>query len=293
MADLKRTRVRLFEPARIELNSSERIPLRILLAEDTLVNQRVALLLLERIGYRADVAGNGYEVLEALCRQSYDLILMDIQMPEMDGLEAARMIRAGEWLDEGIRDNFLNQPYIIAMTANAMQGDREICMAAGMDDYISKPIRVEELTQVIQGAVRFRQERLSQEPGQDGIVPDWPDAAIDEAAFQNFCQSIGAEHQDFVGSLIQDYLDEASQILNELREAIEHTNLEKIRRNSHSLKSSSMLLGAVKLAELCKSVENHSGDNGLMDYPDQLRLIEIAFEEVEDNLRAKAADLAG
>ncbi len=111
------------------------LPLRILLAEDVAVNQKFALLALEEMGHTADVAANGLEVLEAMARQSYDIILMDVQMPVMDGLEATRRIRSSG----------MEQPYIIAMTANAMQGDREMCLEAGMDDYISKPVYLEEL----------------------------------------------------------------------------------------------------------------------------------------------------
>jgi signal transduction histidine kinase/DNA-binding response OmpR family regulator len=117
-------------------------PLRILLAEDNVVNQKVALLILDKLGYRADVAGNGLEVLEALHRQAYDVILMDLQMPEMGGLETTRHIVA-EW-DEKAR------PKIIAMTANAMQGDKEECIAAGMDGYISKPVKVDDLHVALQ-----------------------------------------------------------------------------------------------------------------------------------------------
>ncbi len=120
----------------------ERIPLRILLAEDNTVNQKLALKILERMGYRADVAANGLEVLESLKRQHYDLVFMDVQMPEMDGLEATRRIRSTFAPDK--------QPHIVAMTANAMQGDREACLAAGMNDYVSKPIQVKELQKSIE-----------------------------------------------------------------------------------------------------------------------------------------------
>jgi signal transduction histidine kinase/DNA-binding response OmpR family regulator len=121
----------------IDPQMATRHPLRILLAEDNLVNQKLALRLLGQMGYRADLAANGLEAIAAITRQIYDVILMDVQMPELDGLDATRRIR-GLQLAAG-------QPRIIAMTANAMQGDRETCLAAGMDDYIAKPIKVEEL----------------------------------------------------------------------------------------------------------------------------------------------------
>jgi PAS domain S-box-containing protein len=124
-------------PRQIDPRLAQRLPLRILLVEDNTVNQRVALRILERMGYRADLAANGLEVLQVLKRQAYDVVLMDVHMPEMDGLEATERI-CRQW-PKPLR------PRIIAMTANAMQGDREECLAAGMDDYISKPVRPEEL----------------------------------------------------------------------------------------------------------------------------------------------------
>ena len=129
----------------VDADLGKRHPLRILLAEDNAVNQKLALRILEQMGYRADVASNGIEAVESIERQTYDVILMDVQMPDMDGLDATREIR-----------NLINaiQPRIIAMTANAMEGDREMCLAAGMDDYISKPIRVNELVEALMKAER-------------------------------------------------------------------------------------------------------------------------------------------
>ncbi len=120
---------------------AQKLPLRILLAEDLLVNQKVALHMLKRLGYRADLAHNGHEVLHALHRQSYDIVLMDVQMPEMDGIEATRRI-CEQWLPN-------TRPWIIAMTASAMQRDREECLNVGMNDYISKPLQFEMLTQAL------------------------------------------------------------------------------------------------------------------------------------------------
>jgi len=123
-----------------------RHPLRILLAEDNAVNQKLALRLLQQMGYRADVASNGIEAIECVERQHYDVVLMDVQMPEMDGLEASRHITS-KWKSN-------ERPCIIAMTANAMTGDRERCMEAGMDDYVTKPIRVEALVNALMRATR-------------------------------------------------------------------------------------------------------------------------------------------
>ncbi|PZP28355.1 MAG: hypothetical protein DI603_19520 [Roseateles depolymerans] len=128
------------EPPRVDPQLAAAHPLRILVAEDNVVNQKLAVRLLGQMGYRIDLAANGVEAVEGVLRQAYDLVLMDVQMPEMDGLEATRQIigRLGA-----------QRPRIVAMTANAMQGDREACLAAGMDDYLTKPIRVEALAQML------------------------------------------------------------------------------------------------------------------------------------------------
>jgi len=126
---------------RLDAGMAVRHPLRILIAEDNVVNQKLALRLLQQMGYRADVASNGIEAVESVARQTYDVVLMDVQMPEMDGLEASKAITA--------RFRPGERPRIVAMTANAMQGDRELCLAAGMDDYVTKPIRVDALVDAL------------------------------------------------------------------------------------------------------------------------------------------------
>jgi CheY-like chemotaxis protein len=117
------------------------IPLRVLLVEDNLVNQRVALRLLERLGYQADAVANGREAVEAVARHPYQLVFMDLQMPEMDGFDAARSIRK--------KESAHPQPCIIALTANALQSDRDACLAAGMNDFITKPIKLGDIDEVI------------------------------------------------------------------------------------------------------------------------------------------------
>lgn len=126
---------------RIDSNTATLHPLRILVVEDNVVNQKLALRLLQQLGYRADLASNGVEAIESVARQTYDVVLMDVQMPEMDGLEATRRI-IQRWAAA-------ERPCIVAMTANAMQGDKEACLAAGMSDYVTKPIRIDALVEVL------------------------------------------------------------------------------------------------------------------------------------------------
>jgi CheY-like chemotaxis protein/HPt (histidine-containing phosphotransfer) domain-containing protein len=238
-------------------------PLRILLAEDNLINQKVTLRLLERLRYRADIAANGFEVLEALQRQPYDVVLMDVQMPEMDGLEATRLIR--QRLPAG------RQPYIIALTANAMQGDREKCLEAGMDAYLAKPIRLEDLAQVLQ-----RVPTRVEEP----VRP-----AINRAALQHFHKMMG-EDSDALGDLIDSFLTEAPKLLRQIREALAAGETSMLQRAAHTLKSNAALFGAEALALLCKELELMAREGALAKAEEKIgqivqewKRVQLALEE--------------
>jgi len=163
-------------------------PLRILLAEDNIINQKVAQHIFQRMGYRADVAANGLEVLAAIGQQTYDLIFMDMQMPVMDGLEATKQIY--QLLESG---KLLIRPRIVAMTANAMQGDREICLNAGMDDYISKPIANDQL-------VRVLLECPSTKPMTNV-------KSVNVTTLHEVASEIGGEDPEFLAELIDSYLE--------------------------------------------------------------------------------------
>jgi CheY-like chemotaxis protein len=134
-------------PRRFDGGLGVRLPLRILLAEDNVVNQKVALRILGKLGYQADVAASGQEAVEALHRQPYDVVLMDVQMPHLDGMAATRLIRATLPPDR--------QPVIIAMTAAALQEDRQACLDAGMNGFVAKPIRLEQLTAALENSADF------------------------------------------------------------------------------------------------------------------------------------------
>ncbi|MEG4573992.1 response regulator [Microcoleus sp. N3A4] len=334
------------------------LPLRILLADDHLVNQKVALQILQRMGYRADVAGNGIEVLEALRRQPYDVVLMDVQMPEMDGLETTRHIReqfsedftlenprgesevsttdeqsnnlnstnnpTGESEVSATEDEQSNnpkskiqnqtltdeqsnnpkskiqnlkstRPWIVAMTANAMQGDREECMAAGMDDYLSKPIEIEELVRALSacksrlngefdraqpifclnsqaeqiggtselevrsnGAFAGNQQLTI--PNSHAVVgcgeSNLVDPALSDSRDSLSAKIIeGLREVEALDEAIEIYLETAPELLRGISIALGNADPLALRRSAHSLKSISGTLGAFRLFELCEELE--------------------------------------
>jgi signal transduction histidine kinase/CheY-like chemotaxis protein len=233
----------VFKPSQVSLevdpHLAEQYPLKILVAEDNLVNQKVALLMLQRLGYGADVVNNGLEALAALQHQEYDLVLMDVQMPKMDGLEATRSIR-----QNGLPERY---PRIVAMTANAMRGDREECLQAGMDDYISKPIQMQDLLRI-----------LTQQPVPTPVLPASLLASkpiIDAKVLKSFRAMAGEQSAAILAELIDCYLEEAPKLLAEIDGAIAHSDATTLRRAAHTLKANSATLGAIAFSNVCKELE--------------------------------------
>jgi CheY-like chemotaxis protein len=247
-------------PARVQVPAApegerlgDRLPLRILVAEDNAVNQQLALLLLQKLGYRADMAADGREALEALERQPYDVVLMDVQMPEMDGLEATRRIRERWTREEG--------PRIIAMTANALEGDRELCLQAGMDDYVSKPIRPEELATAL-----ARSELRETEP------------VLEPAALGRLRETVGGEED--LAELVAIFLRDTARLLVELGHSLEAGRADEARRHAHTLKSTAASFGATRLTELCRRIESLAKGGSVEEAGGFLAEVDAEFSRV-------------
>ncbi|MCA9155400.1 MAG: response regulator, partial [Planctomycetales bacterium] len=204
-------------------------PLRVLLAEDSPVNQKLAVGLLTRAGHRVTLAGNGREALEQLRNASFDLVLMDVQMPEIDGLQATAAIRA----DEARRNGHGRTP-IVAMTAHAMAGDRERCLAAGMDGYLSKPIRAHTLLATIQEVMaQFPATKVEDSTADETHDFDWSTAL-------NVVQG----DQDLLRELVDAFLTECPRLMQEIEVALEQNDAEQLRIAAHTLKGSVRYFGA-------------------------------------------------
>ena len=261
--------------SQLDEHFAENYPLRILLAEDNAVNQKVAVGLLSRLGYLTDVVGNGLEAIEAIERQHYDVILMDIQMPEMDGEEATAIIRST------VAPN--GQPRIIAMTAHALAEDRARFLAAGMDDYVSKPIRVDQLCEALRRAAEHVAAQSTDEvsptsgsaedrslmsstipksgPGphdEHGLVAD---GVIDHGVLDDFEEMMGEGGAAVVSGLVDTYVSESTKLIDQIADG---TDLDTVRMAAHTLKSSSRSMGALQLGDLAETIE-YSIRNGAGD----------------------------
>ncbi len=241
---------------------AQKVPLKILVAEDNKVNQKVALLTFEALGYQVQIVNHGLEVLQELQQQNYDVVFMDLQMPEMDGITATRYINQ-EWSTE-------SRPQIIAMTAYANKEDKEKCLQAGMDGYISKPIRIEELVKVLKqcylsinknvdGCKRLtsRQEiEVSPSPSLVQQSQKTTIQVLDLYMLESIRQMAGANADEFVTKIINNYFEIAPQLLSEIDAAVDTADANKLFQAAHALRSSSANLGATKLSGICQELES-------------------------------------
>jgi PAS domain S-box-containing protein len=241
--------------------------LRILLAEDNAMNQKVALRLLERLGYGADVAVNGLEAIEALERRPYDVVLMDVQMPELDGLDATRRI-CERWSPE-------NRPHIVAMTANALPEDREACFAAGMDDYVAKPIRAEELV----AALKRAKPRADANGDSDAVEY----VSLEDDALKNL-RDLGGD--EFLDEVIDAFLTDAPELVATLHRALDEGSAEELRRAAHTLKSNGATLGATEFADLCRALEVRAKAGELDGAGELVDRVEHEYGPLRDALAA-------
>ena len=239
---------------------------RILVAEDNLVNQKVAMRMLEKAGHRVDVANNGIEALAALKNASYDLVLMDMQMPEMDGYEATAEIRK-------MAPEYRELP-VIAMTANAMKGDREKCIAAGMDDYISKPVKPKGLLEMVQ---RWAGKKVIRPTVGMDRYPSDPDLPVDLKRFKDFT---GGD-KDFEKEIIDLFLKDTLKHIARLETAINGGNASDVEAAAHSIKGAAANMGAEKFRKLAQDLETKGNACALRDIGNELDLLKSAFVEIE------------
>ena len=269
-------------------NEARPTPLRILIAEDNPVNQRVALGLLKQIGYTATLTNDGSEAVRALEAAEYDVVLMDIQMPEMDGLEATREIRR-RWPDGPRR------PYIIAMTANAMTGDREKCLDAGMDEYISKPVKANRLKSALEQCCELRAAvaavaQSSSSMSLNGTsAPTVEHAALNRDSLEAL-KSLQSEGDDgFLKEMIELFLADTPERFNEMETALQAGQQQDFVRAVHSIKGASSNFGADDLHDLCAEVEGMGRAGKMTETADKVRAIHGEFDRVRAALLAEVA----
>jgi PAS domain S-box-containing protein len=255
---------------------------RILVVEDNLVNQDVVQAMLNSIGCLVEVAGNGREALELCTGRRFDLILMDCQMPEIDGYQATRRIRDREKAralsgDSGAPERIP----IVAMTAHAMRGDRERCLAAGMDDYLSKPFRS---VQLIECLGRWLPGEASERAAGEGSVPTAePSAAaplIDHSVLSELRALDSKEGNGLFERVIRTFRTSSRELIQALREAVALGDAEAIHGAAHSLKSSSGCVGAMSLVSLCKNLEAVARENSPEKAEEILSILEPEFQRV-------------
>jgi len=272
----KSTAKKVVPPNKLEAALAQRLPLHLLLADDNVVNQKVALRLFDQMGYRIDIAGDGMEALEALKRKRYDIVFMDVQMPEMDGLEATRRIREAE--KSMARDPTATPPLIIiAMTANAMTGDREKCLKAGMDDYLAKPVRPEAVQAALKrwGPVAKNPATRSGTPGlqsaspaKAAASPALPSAIREQTEppvdIERLAEMAGGDEAG-IQELIDLYFTQTSNQFEQLREAVQANAFEEVERIAHKAAGASATCGMNAVVPALRELERQGREGRLVE----------------------------
>lgn len=259
---------------------ADELPLRFLLAEDNVINQKVAIRLLEQLGYRTDVANNGQEALDAITRSSYDIVFMDVQMPVMDGLEATRKIRE---LEAGLGSARTRQSVIIALTANAVLGDREKCMQAGMNDYLPKPVRPDSLREMIESwAPHF----AAADAASGGDTPEAETEMTDQNTdgpppvdIDKLRDLGGGTDEGFI-ELVDLYLDQTSGQIDEIQKAIHAGDAAEVRRISHSCAGANATCGMDGLVAPMRELERMGDGGDISDAQAQLDQVRTEFTRI-------------
>jgi signal transduction histidine kinase/HPt (histidine-containing phosphotransfer) domain-containing protein len=258
----------------LDADLARRLPLQLLLADDNTINQKVGLSVLHKLGYRADIAANGLEVLRALEQKQYDILFLDVQMPEMDGLEAARQI-CQRWPAE-------KRPRIIAMTGNALMGDREKCLEAGMDDYISKPIRIGDLQNALERWAPPDKKKSDTSFFSRGKFLT-AEQLLDEKVISELREMPPSdEGVSMLCELIDLFLDTAPKRLEQINAAA--TNAEQLAFHAHAMKSMSLNLGAKRMVEVSRALEDLGRETKLQDVPALIKELDSAFLHTKAHL---------
>jgi signal transduction histidine kinase/DNA-binding response OmpR family regulator len=266
------------EQSDIAYDLAARLPLKILLVEDNTINQMLALRILERMGYHADIAGNGLEALQALERQAYDIIFMDMQMPEMDGLKASRQITQNRPADQ--------RPIIIAMTANTLAGDRERCLEAGMDDYIAKPVSISEIHAALQRWGKVVQQKQTQTETlkrRQSEVPKTPVIPADILDL-NLVGEMQNEDPVFYQEFIPILFKECQERIQAIQNFADMGNLDTLIDEVHTLKGTCMGAGAQKLVRLCQDIEDRLKAGLLRESKPLIDQLKPAYEQTKIQL---------
>ena len=287
----------------------------ILLVEDNDVNQKVAVRMLKKMGYRIDLALNGQEAIQASQTTRYDLILMDCQMPEMDGFEATQKIREGERVNnEGFEktsdasstespptpDSSLHGPPrprvpILALTANALESDRERCLKAGMDDFLTKPVRFEHLKAKLELWLTPTAEQIDAHDASHSRnslaspsekTASAPQAPIDEQTLEELRTLAGEDDPDFLGSLIDQFLDDLPRHLENILRSIQQQDSSSLTKAAHTCKGSSRYLGAFALSDLCAQLETCSRNQDLSTAEQHLSNLRAEIHRVTHTLQS-------